>query len=125
MAIETIGGDVVLPDGTKMPLSKAIRAGDFILVSGQLAFGTDGKIVQGGIAAQTWQCMENIKALLLSAGAGMEDIARTAIWLTDPNEFAQFNKVYSEFFPRTPPVRSAVCSALMLPEVRIPGTSAR
>ena len=72
MTFETIGGPVCLPNGTAVPLSKAVRAGDFILASGQLAFGTDGKIVEGGITAQTRQCLESIKALLASADAGMK-----------------------------------------------------
>lgn len=48
MTIETIGGAVCLPNGAAVPLSKAVRTGDFILASGQLAFGADGKIVEGG-----------------------------------------------------------------------------
>ena len=119
MTIETIGGAVCLPNGTAVPLSKAVRAGDFILASGQLAFGTDGKIVEGGIAAQTRQCLESIKALLASVDAGMEDVARAAIWLTDTADFAAFNAVYAEYFPHNPPARSAVCSALMLPDALV------
>lgn len=119
MTFETIGGPVCLPNGTAVPLSKAVRAGDFILTSGQLAFGADGKIVEGGIAAQTRQCLESIKALLASVDAGMEDVARAAIWLTDTAHFAAFNAVYAEYFPHNPPARSAVCSALMLPDALV------
>ena len=55
--------------------------------------------------------LESIKALLASVDAGLEDVARAAIWLTDTAHFAAFNTVYAEYFPQTPPARSAVCSA--------------
>lgn len=119
MTIEAIGGPVVLADGTPVPLSKAIRAGDFIMMSGQLAFGPDGRIVDGGIEAQTRQCLESIKALLAPVGAGLENVVRVAVWLTDPADFGAFNRVYAEFFPDVPPARSTVCSALMLPDAKV------
>ncbi|MDK3075822.1 RidA family protein [Sedimentitalea sp. JM2-8] len=119
MAIEAIGGAVVLADGTPVPLSKAIRAGDFVMLSGQLAFGPDGKIVDGGIEAQTRQCLDSIKALLVSVGAGLENVARVTVWLSDPEDFGNFNRVYAEYFSSVPPARSTVCSALMLPDAKV------
>ncbi|MEY8839671.1 RidA family protein [Cribrihabitans sp. XS_ASV171] len=115
MPIETLGGDVKLPDGTPVPLSKAVRAGDFLILSGQLGFGPDGRIVEGGIEAQTRQCLENAKALLEEAGSDLSQVAKATIWLTDTADFGAFNKVYGRYFPKQPPARSAVCSALMVP----------
>lgn len=119
MSIEIIGGPVTLPDGTPIPLSKAVRAGDFVLLSGQLGFGADGKLVAGGIKEQTEQCLQNIKACLAEAGAELTDVLRATIWLTDTADFAEFNKVYASHFPSSPPARSTVCSALMLPEAKV------
>ncbi|MEZ0468318.1 RidA family protein [Phaeobacter sp. SYSU ZJ3003] len=115
MPIETLGGDVKLPDGTPVPLSKAVRAGDFLILSGQLGFGPDGRIVEGGIEAQTRQCIENAKALLEEVGSDLSQVAKATIWLTDTADFGAFNKVYGSYFPSQPPARSAVCSALMVP----------
>ncbi len=119
MPITTIGDPVRLPNGTIVPLSKAVRAGDFILASGQLGFGEDGKIVAGGVGPQTRQCMDNITALLLDAGTSLAEVARVTIWLTDTADFAAFNAVYAEYFPKNPPARSTVCSALMLPDAKV------
>ena len=115
MPMETIGGDVKMPDGTRVPLSKAVRAGEFLLLSGQLGFGPDGAIIDGGIEAQTRQCIENAKALLEEVGSDLSRVAKATIWLTDTADFGAFNTVYGSYFPSQPPARSAVCSALMVP----------
>ena len=119
MTIERLGGAVTLADGTPVPLSKAVRVGDFVFLSGQLAFGSDGKIVAGGIGPQTRQCLRSIEKLLLDLGAQMTDVARATVWLTDPRDFASFNVVYAEYFAEAPPARSTVCSALMLPDAKV------
>jgi len=115
MPIETIGGEVCLPDGTPVPLSKAVRAGEFLILSGQLGFGADGRIVEGGVEAQTKQCIENAIAVLADAGSDLSQVVKASIWLTDTADFGAFNKVYGSYFPSHPPARSAVCSALMVP----------
>lgn len=119
MTIETLGGAVTLADGTPVPLSKAVRAGDFIFLSGQLAFGSDGKIVAGGIAPQTRQCLTLIEAFLQNLDAQLSDVVRATVWLTDAGDFSPFNTVYAEFFSEYPPARSTVCSELMLPDARV------
>ncbi|GGA26302.1 RidA family protein [Neptunicoccus cionae] len=115
MPIETIGGAVKLPDGTPVPLSKAVKVGDLLMLSGQLGFGADGRIVEGGIEAQTKQCIENAKAVLAEAGSDLSQVVKASIWLTDTADFAAFNRAYGEYFPSHPPARSAVCSGLMVP----------
>ncbi|MBR9865024.1 RidA family protein [Neptunicoccus cionae] len=115
MPIETIGGTVKLPDGTPVPLSKAVKVGDLLMLSGQLGFGPDGRIVEGGIEAQTKQCIENAKAVLAEAGSDLSQVVKASIWLTDTADFAAFNRAYAEYFPSHPPARSAVCSGLMVP----------
>jgi enamine deaminase RidA (YjgF/YER057c/UK114 family) len=67
MGKQAIGGGFSGPGGTKLPFPKAVRAGDF--VSGQMATDGNGRMVEGGIEAQTRQVMDNIKAILAEAGA--------------------------------------------------------
>lgn len=109
-----IGGPVTRPDGSALPLSKVIRAGDFVFLSGQLGLDTDGKLVSG-IEAQTQACLANIDALLGQAGATLGHVVKATAWLTDPKHFPAYNKAYAAAFGDTPPCRSTVCSALMLP----------
>ena len=115
MKHEIIGGQLALANGTKLPLSKAARAGDFIFLSGQLGMGADAKLVGDDIASQTKQTLENIKALLSDAGCTLSQIVKATVWLVNVDDFAAFNEVYASYFPDNPPPRSAVCSSLMLP----------
>jgi len=97
-----------------VPLSPAVRAGDMVYISGQVPTGPDGQIVDGGIEAQTKQVMENVKAALALAGASMEDVVKTTIWIEDARDFGRMNAVYGTYFPKDPPARTTVESRLML-----------
>ncbi len=89
--------------------SQGIIANGFIFTAGQIPFvpGT-GQMVEGGIKEQTRQSMENIKGILEEAGSSMANVVKTTVFLADINDFADFNGVYSEFFPNNPPARSTV-----------------
>lgn len=104
----------VYPSHLPYPFSKAVRAGDFVFVSGQLPMGTDGQIVPGSIETQTRQVLENIKEILAETGCQMSDVVKNTIWLEQERDFAGFNKVYAEFFGDNPPARATVGSTLML-----------
>jgi len=82
-----------------VPLSPAVRAGDFIFISGQTPVGPNGENVGGTIEVQTRQVLENIKAALALAGAEMSDVVKTTVWLEDARDFGGFNKVYATYFP--------------------------
>lgn len=97
-----------------LPFSKAYRAGDFIYVSGQVAFDENGNLVEGGIEAQTRQVMRNLEAVLGEAGCGLEDVVKTTVWLDDVRDFGHFNATYAEFFPGDAPARSTVRADLMI-----------
>ncbi|MFC0243933.1 RidA family protein [Falsochrobactrum ovis] len=99
---------------SQVPLSPAVRAGDMVYISGQVPTGPDGQIVDGGIEAQTKQVMENVKAALALAGASMEDVVKTTIWIEDARDFGRMNAVYATYFPKDPPARTTVESRLML-----------
>lgn len=95
-----------------VPLSPAVRAGDFIYISGQVPVGADGTVIIGGIEAQTKQVMENVKSAL--AGAELSDVVKTFVILEDAREFAAFNKTYATYFPQNPPARTTIESRLMI-----------
>jgi 2-iminobutanoate/2-iminopropanoate deaminase len=97
-----------------LPLSMAYRAGDFVYVSGQVGFGVDGKLVAGGVEAETRQTLDNIADALRAADAELVDIVKVTVWLADLDEFAAFNAVYRTYFPQSPPARSTVEAGLMI-----------
>lgn len=97
-----------------VPLSPAVRAGDYVFVSGQVPVGADGKIVPGGIAGQTAQVLENIAKVLSLADCSLSDVVKTTVWLKHAEDFAGFNAAYAPFFPTNPPARSTAESRLMI-----------
>jgi 2-iminobutanoate/2-iminopropanoate deaminase len=97
-----------------VPLSPAVRAGDFVYVSGQVPVRADGSVVDGGIEPQTRQVLDNVEAALTLAGATMEDVVKTTVWIEDARDFGGMNKVYASYFPKKPPARTTVESRLMI-----------
>ena len=89
------------------PYSPFVRAGDFIIVSGQGGM-LDGAIVEGGVAAQTVQTMANVADRLAEAGAELGDVVKTLCFLTDMGTFAEFNQAYADAFGEHRPARSTV-----------------
>ena len=97
-----------------VPLSPAVRAGDFVFISGQVPVGPNGRVVVGGIAEQTEQVLENVKSALALAGCTLADVVKTTVWLEDARDFGTFNAVYALYFPSEPPARTTVESRLMI-----------
>ena len=89
------------------PYTPVVRAGDWVIVSGQLGV-VDGKIVKGGVAAQTAQAIVNLKSQLASAGVTINDVKKTLCFLTDMDTFATFNTAYVEGFVTSRPARSTI-----------------
>lgn len=95
--------------GPTGPFSQAVKEGVFVFVSGQL--GTDlssGEIVEGGIEAETKQVVKNLRAILEAAGSSLAEVVKTTVYLTDWNNFAKMNEVYSKFFAKDFPARATV-----------------
>jgi 2-iminobutanoate/2-iminopropanoate deaminase len=91
------------------PYSQGVKIGDLVYTAGQIALVPQtGKLVEGGIEAQTRQVMKNLAAILEAAGASLVNVVKTTIFLTDMNDFAQVNQVYGSFFHDAPPARSTV-----------------
>ena len=89
------------------PYTPVVRAGDWIIVSGQVG-AKDGVVVAGGVAAQTTQAIETMKELLATEGATLNDVAKTLCFLTDMDTFATFNEAYVAGFGSHRPARSTV-----------------
>ena len=114
MTIERIGAERTGAGGQSLPFSPAVRAGDFVFISGQVAMKENGEIEPGGIEAQTKLTMESVIAVLTKAGCTLDDVAKVNVWLDDPRDFWTFNRVYASYFPNGAPARSTVCSQLMV-----------
>ena len=94
------------------PYSQAIRAGNLIFVSGQIpidpAATAGGRTMPDGIAEQTRLVLRNLQAVLEAAGASMDDVVKTTVFLSDITEFPAMNEVYATFFTDNPPARATV-----------------
>lgn len=95
------------------PYSHAVRAGDFIYVSGQAAIDPSTNTFKiGTVAEETRQTLENIRSILSAAGAEMTDVVKCSVFLADIRDFAEMNKVYAEFFGNAKPARTTVNAQL-------------
>lgn len=91
------------------PYSQAVVDGDRVYSSGQIPLDpATGKLVEGGIVAQTRQVMENLRAVLEAAGSGLDRVVKATVFVTDLRDFAQINQAYAAYFPSSPPARSTV-----------------
>jgi len=91
------------------PYSQAIRAGDVIYTSGQIALDpATGALVEGDFAAQANRVFENLKAVLAAGGATFANVAKATVYLTDLANFATLNEIYASYFGDTKPARTTV-----------------
>jgi 2-iminobutanoate/2-iminopropanoate deaminase len=102
------------------PYSQAVRVGDLLFLSGQVPLDpATGQLVEGDITAQTRRVMENLGAVLTSAGLSFAHVARTTIFLADMNDFAKVNEVYGAFFAEPFPARATVQVARLPRDARV------
>jgi 2-iminobutanoate/2-iminopropanoate deaminase len=91
------------------PYSQAVVAAGFVYTAGQLALDPHtGQLVPGDVRIQTKRVMENIKAILASAGSSLAEVVKTTIFLRDMNDFGAMNEIYGSYFQEDPPARSTV-----------------
>ena len=114
MPVVTLGQSPVASDRLARPLSPAVRAGDFVFVSGTVPTDDQGQVVPGGIEAQTRAVFKRLEEALALGGCTLADVAKVNVWLDDPRDFAAFNRVYMECFGEHRPARSTVESRLMI-----------
>ena len=113
---------VTTPDapGAIGPYSQAVRAGDFVFLSGQIPLdpGT-GQLVAGGIAEQTHQVLKNLGAVLEAAGTSYAGVVKTTVYLADMGEFTAMNEIYGTYFASPAPARATVQAARLPRDVRV------
>ena len=94
------------------PYSQAIKVGEFVYTSGQVAIDpATGEFIGGGIAEQTERVLRNVAAVLEAAGSSLDQVVKTLVFLADMNDFSAMNEVYAKFFSEVPPARSTVEAA--------------
>jgi len=102
------------------PYSQAVRVGDLLFLSGQVPLDpATGQLIEGDISAQTRRVMDNLDAVLKSAGLSFADVARTTIFLADMNDFAKVNEVYGSYFTEPFPARATVQVARLPKDARV------
>lgn len=102
------------------PYSQAVRAGDFLYVSGQVPFDpATMTLVEGDIQTQTRRVMENLGAILAAADATWDQVVKTTIFLKDMNDFAAVNEVYGSYFSAPAPARATVQAARLPKDVGV------
>ena len=94
------------------PYTPVVRAGDFVITSGQVGI-VDGALVDGGLRAELTQAMTNLTTVLESAGATLADVVKTTVFLTDMADYAEMNEVYTSMLGEHRPARSAVAVAAL------------
>ena len=97
-----IKGRVIQAFGKKnpnLPFHPAVRAGDFIFISGQVAKDENGNMCAGNIEEQCRWTIESLRRALATADAALEDIVKVTVYLDDPRDFGRYNRVFAEFFP--------------------------
>jgi 2-iminobutanoate/2-iminopropanoate deaminase len=111
-------GDPLVIGGRQLSLSRAIRAGDFVFLTGQVPMRDGTPMTAGTVEEQTRAVLDDIRATLAEAGCDLSDVVKAMVWLRDRADFPGFNAVYAEYFPHQPPARSAVVSDLLV-DVRV------
>ena len=107
-------GDPLIINGRKLSLSKAVRAGEFVYLTGQVPMKNGVVITEGTIEEQTKIVLEEIKNTLTEAGCELKDVVKAMVWLKNKEDFPGFNSIYGEYFDHEPPARAAVVSDLLV-----------
>lgn len=115
--------EIILTDTAPAPIgpySQAVKAsGNFIFVSGQIPFKADGTLAGNDIITQTHQSIQNIKAILESAGSSIENVVKTTVLMQDMNDFVTMNEIYNHYFSTSKPARAAYQVARLPKDVLI------
>ncbi len=102
------------------PYSVAVRAGDMLYLSGQVPLKPDGSgPVRGTIQEEARQVLENVKAVLADCGSSLDKVVKVTALLSDMEDFAAFNAVYSEYFPTNPPARTCFQAGRLPLDVKV------
>lgn len=116
-AKQVIGGPLEI-GGRVLSLSRAIRAGDFVFLTGQIPMRDGAPMTDGTVEDQTRAVLDDITATLAEAGCTRDDVVKTMVWLRERSDFPGFNAVYGDYFPTEPPTRSALVSDFLV-DIRV------
>ena len=114
MSKKQVIGEPLVINGRELSLSRAIRAGDFVFVTGQVPMRDGVPLTDGSIEDQTRACLDSLKLILDEAGCELSDVVKSMVWLKNREDFGGFNEVYAEYFPKEPPTRSALVSDFLI-----------
>src|SRR6476469_1673365 len=116
--METVSTDKA--PGAIGPYSQAIKANGMVFCSGQIPIDpATGQFVSDAVAEQTEQVLKNLAAVLAEAGAGLDSVVKTTVFLADMNDFAEMNEVYGRYFSVTKPARATVQAARLPRDARV------
>jgi 2-iminobutanoate/2-iminopropanoate deaminase len=102
------------------PYSQAIKSGNMIFVSGQIPIDPEtGNFVSNDVKEQTVQVLKNLSAVLEAAGATLNDVVKTTVFLEDMNDFGVMNEIYGEFFNENKPARATVQAARLPRDAKV------
>jgi 2-iminobutanoate/2-iminopropanoate deaminase len=107
--------EALQPEGLpvpKPPYSPVVVSGDTVYTAGQTGVDGDGKLVEGGVAAQTRQTLENVRTCVEAAGCTLDDVVKVNAYLADLDDFPAYNEVYLDFFSKPYPARTSVQAGL-------------
>lgn len=115
MAIQRFG----TPKTGALPFAKAAGAEGWLYVSGQVPRDAEGQIVSGNMTTQARVTLDNLQQVLESAGYSLNDVVRVGVWIDDPRDFGEFNKVYSEYFSTEHAPARVTVQASMMSDIRV------
>ena len=102
------------------PYSQAVRAGDLLFVSGQVPIDPEtGELIHGDVSAQTHRALRSLDAIVRAAGATLDDVVKTTVYLADMNDFVAMNRAYANWFAEPAPARAAVQVARLPKDAQI------
>lgn len=107
-------GDPIVINGRQLSLSRAVRAGDMIYLTGQIPMRDGKPMTEGSIEEQTRNCLEQIRDTLQLVGCNMSNIVKTTVWLKDRADFPGFDATYGEFFESDPPARTGLLNDFLV-----------
>ncbi|SFE99472.1 reactive intermediate/imine deaminase [Sulfitobacter brevis] len=110
---QVLGGPIEI-GGRVLTLSRAIRAGDFVFLTGQIPMRDGTPMTDGSIEDQTRAVLDDITETLALADCTRDDVVKAMVWLRERSDFPGFNEIYGQYFPAEPPTRSAVVSDLLV-----------
>lgn len=111
---------ISIPNAPDLPFSPAIKAGQYLFISGQVGFKDPktGEEIKG-IKAQTEECLERVKTVLESGGSSLDEVVKVTVILKNDTDFAEMNEVYRSYFPEDPPARTTIVADLAYPSILV------